>query len=200
MTDEPIRILFVCHANLCRSPMAERLTRHTLAERFGRAGDGVEVASAGTHAWSNLPMHPLAAEVLAEYGVEDLQFSSRRLTSSMVARADLILTATRAQRSACVAFDPVAVRRTFTIPQFGRYAAGLSTVSLMGLRTPRDRLATMIEELSVVRAGVPVPAPEDDELADPVRSPVQVFRRCAGAIQTVVDSMTGLILPMQLTP
>lgn len=42
----PVRILFVCLGNICRSPAAEGVLR-TLAARAG-VGDRVEIASAGT--------------------------------------------------------------------------------------------------------------------------------------------------------
>ena len=42
-------ILFVCLGNICRSPMAEYLFRHTAAER----GLAVSCASAGTSGWHN---------------------------------------------------------------------------------------------------------------------------------------------------
>ncbi|MER5705631.1 low molecular weight phosphatase family protein, partial [Micromonospora sp. NPDC002296] len=53
------RILFVCHANMCRSPMAEYLAGWLLAKL------PVEVASAGTAAVDGRPMHPYAAQVAA---------------------------------------------------------------------------------------------------------------------------------------
>jgi protein-tyrosine phosphatase len=193
-------ILFVCHANLCRSPMAERLARRTLVQRLGHAGEAVDVVSAGTHARGDEPMHPLAGRVLGEFDCDDAGFRSRRLDESMVAHAGLILTATRTQRAACVMFDPTAVRRTFTIPQFGRYAARLSARGLAALPSPSDRLRAMIEQLSVVRGGLPVPSAEADELADPVQSPIQGFRRCAGEIQSVLEVMAELIAPTQPTP
>ena len=44
MKDHKVRILFVCHGNICRSPMAEYIFRY-LAEKAG-VGDRFEVASA----------------------------------------------------------------------------------------------------------------------------------------------------------
>ena len=123
MTDQQFEILIVCHANICRSPMAERLARKSVAQRMGEYAAGFRVVSAGTHAWSNAAIHPFAAEVLSEHGADPTGFLSRRLTEALVRRAGLILTATRRQRSDCVALDPSAVRRTFTLLQLGRYAA-----------------------------------------------------------------------------
>lgn len=200
MTGDRFEILVVCHANLCRSPMAERLARHAITSRLGEAAAGIEVSSAGTHAWNNNPMHPLAADVLREYGADETGFRSRRLTEVQVKRADLVLTATRGQRAACVAFDPAAVRRTFTIPQIGRYAAALPSYSLMTIWPPQERLRAMIEQVSVVRGELPVASANEDELADPMRSPIEVFRRCAAEIQSVIDLITCLIAPVQTVP
>ena len=47
--DGPIRILFVCMGNICRSPLAEGVFQH-LAEQNGVA-DHFEIDSAGTGGW-----------------------------------------------------------------------------------------------------------------------------------------------------
>jgi protein-tyrosine phosphatase len=200
MTDQQFEVLIVCHANICRSPMAERLIRKSFTERMGDHATGFRVASAGTNAWSNAPMHPFAAEVLREHGADATDFVSRRLSEAVVRRAGLVLTATRRQRSACVALDPSAVRRTFTLLQFGRYAAGLRPADLAATWPPPARLREMIEMVSVVRAHLPVPQGDEDDLPDPVQSPVEVFRRTAAEIQSVVDVMIGLIAPVQTVP
>jgi ArsR family transcriptional regulator, arsenate/arsenite/antimonite-responsive transcriptional repressor / arsenate reductase (thioredoxin) len=52
-------VLFLCTGNSARSPMAEALLRH-------RAGDQVQVTSAGSHP---RPLHPNAVRALAGYGI-----------------------------------------------------------------------------------------------------------------------------------
>jgi protein-tyrosine phosphatase len=197
MTGKRFDILVVCHANLCRSPMGERLMQRSIVDRLGPDGEAFRVGSAGTHAWTNQEMHPLAAEVLAESGTDATGFRSQRLTAGLVARADLVLTATRQQRTACVAFDTSAVHRTFTIPQFGRYAAAMPPADLIAVWPPQRRLRLMIEQVPVVRGALPVVSGEADDLPDPVQSPIEVFRRCAAEIQSVVDVIVGLIAPIQ---
>lgn len=54
------RVLFVCTRNSARSQMAEAYLR-------ALAGDGFEVASAGTEATR---VHPLAVRVMAELGLD----------------------------------------------------------------------------------------------------------------------------------
>lgn len=196
MTGKRFEILVVCHANLCRSPMGERLMQRSILDRLGADDEAFRVSSAGTHAWSNQEMHPLAAAVLAESDTDATGFRSQRLTAGLVARADLVLTATRRQRSACVAFEPSAVRRTFTIPQFGRYAAAIAAYSLTAVWPPQERLRSLIEQLSLVRGELPVAVGDEDDLPDPVDQPIQAFRRCRVELEQVIELMTALIAPI----
>lgn len=46
VTNRPIRILFVCHGNICRSPMAEFIFKD-MVRQVGLA-DQFEIASAAT--------------------------------------------------------------------------------------------------------------------------------------------------------
>ncbi|MFC3990634.1 arsenate reductase/protein-tyrosine-phosphatase family protein [Actinoplanes siamensis] len=186
-------ILLVCHANLCRSPMAEHLIRRALLDRLGPEPDPLRAGSAGTHASAGRSIHPFAARVLAEAGIDTTGFRARRLTADLVAGADLVLTATRRQRAACVAFEPAAVRRVFTIAQFGRYAAALPPPGAPATGTPRQRLGALVERLGLVRGGVPVVPGEQEDLADPVHEPIAAFRRCRDAIEPVAGTLAGLI-------
>ncbi|MET7836978.1 low molecular weight phosphatase family protein, partial [Micromonospora sediminicola] len=110
-------VLFVCHANMCRSPMAEFIARRLLADL------PVVVTSAGTDAVDGAAMHPYAVEVAAGTGADAAAFRTRRLRPEHLAGAALVLTATRRQRSACTALAPTALTRTFTLRQFARLAA-----------------------------------------------------------------------------
>ena len=56
MTGDPIRMLFVCTGNSCRSQMAEGLAR-------ALGGGRVRAFSAGTEP---KPVHPLAVQVMKE--------------------------------------------------------------------------------------------------------------------------------------
>jgi len=68
VSERPVRILFVCLGNICRSPTAEALFAE-LAARCGFA-DKVEVDSAGTGSWHvGEPPDPRAAEAAAARGV-----------------------------------------------------------------------------------------------------------------------------------
>lgn len=78
-----LRILFVCHGNICRSPTAEGVLRRML-EDAGLA-DRVEVDSAGTSAYE--PGHPPTADAVAAARVRGYDLS--RLRCRQLLAADL---------------------------------------------------------------------------------------------------------------
>jgi protein-tyrosine phosphatase len=177
------RILFVCHANLCRSPMAEYIAGSLLAKL------PVQVASAGTNAMDGRAMHPHAAAVAAETGRDPAEFRSRKLCAAHLADAALVLAATRRERSLCVALAPAALHRTFTLRQFGRLAgvAGSPETATAGA------LRAAVEAAARARGRLQPAAPEDDDLVDPVGGKPADFRRCAREIERSVIPVVALI-------
>jgi protein-tyrosine phosphatase len=191
MTGDGFRLLIVCHANICRSPMVERLARQALGLRLGAAATTVDVSSAGVRARTNWPMHPNTEQVLRDRGADVSGFGSRRLTPELVESADLVLAADRQQRAACVTLVPAAVRRTYTLKQFGRLAGAVPANRLASARSPYERLAALRDEALMVRSEVPLVPPAEDDLIDPVCEPIEAFVSCAeeisGVIQVIVD-------------
>ena len=85
-----VRILFVCHGNICRSPMAEFVFKD-LAERAGRAGD-FDVASAATSTEElGNPVYPPARRKLREHGIGCAGKTARQITENDYNRYDLII-------------------------------------------------------------------------------------------------------------
>lgn len=79
----------VCHANICRSPMAEALLRRALDDRLG-PGHSVAVGSAGTCANDGQPPSQGAIRAMELRGIDIRHFRSSDLTAGMAGRADLI--------------------------------------------------------------------------------------------------------------
>ena len=71
--DEPIRVLFVCTANICRSPYLELRARQLLGP-----DSGVEVSSAGTYGFDAAPVTDTMEAEFARWGTEVDGFRSRR--------------------------------------------------------------------------------------------------------------------------
>jgi protein-tyrosine-phosphatase len=84
-----MHLLFVCTGNTCRSPLAEGIARHALAQR---GVQGVTTGSAGTSAWDGAPASDGALLVALEHGIDLGAHEARMLTPAIVEQADLILT------------------------------------------------------------------------------------------------------------
>lgn len=85
----PVRVLFVCLGNICRSPLAEFLFRHH-AERRGVA-DRFRVASAGTSGWHDgEPPDARSAATALRRGVA-VGGTSRRLAAEDFGSWDLLV-------------------------------------------------------------------------------------------------------------
>ena len=91
-------ILFVCTANVCRSPVAEVIFSDWLA-RQAVPGDW-QVTSAGTWALSGQAASTYSREVLAEQGLNIGEHRSRRVDHEMMQHSDLVLCMTRSQAEA----------------------------------------------------------------------------------------------------
>lgn len=84
------RILFVCHGNICRSPMAEFVMKH-LVDEAGR-NDEFAIASAATSTEEiGNPVYPPARRKLAEHGIGCEGKTARQMTRADYDRFDLLV-------------------------------------------------------------------------------------------------------------
>lgn len=90
-TDSRTSVLFVCTHNSARSQLAEGILR-------ARYGDRYRAASAGTVARG---VHPLAARVLEEAGIDASAHTSKTIDSLGGAAFDVVVTVCDNAREAC---------------------------------------------------------------------------------------------------
>ena len=89
------KVLFVCHGNICRSPMAEYVMKH-LVKQAGVA-DRFEIASAATSTEEiGNAVYPPARRKLAEHGIGCAGHAARQLTKYDYAYWDLLIGMDRA--------------------------------------------------------------------------------------------------------
>ena len=85
-----IKILFVCHGNICRSPMAEFVMKD-LVNKKGMA-DQFEIASAATSTEEiGNPVYPPAKRKLKEHGISCEGKTARQMTKEDYAYYDYII-------------------------------------------------------------------------------------------------------------
>lgn len=168
-TKAPLRVLFVCTANICRSPYLEIRARQLLDTE-------IEFASAGTHRFPDREMDPVMAARLT--GAEDqvAAFRSRPLTPELLAEADLVLTAQHHHRDFILEDHPRAVRKVFALGQFAELVA----------QTPGPGGRELIDRVGQIRG----PADPGHDITDPYgRGPDQ-----AAAAAERMDRFLGVAI------
>jgi protein-tyrosine phosphatase len=87
--DRPVRVVFVCWGNICRSPMAERVAQHKAAEQ---GLTGVEFTSAATSDEERgAPMDRRAAAVLRDRGYRADGHVAHQIDADEIRAADLVV-------------------------------------------------------------------------------------------------------------
>jgi protein-tyrosine phosphatase len=115
------RILFVCLGNICRSPTAEGVLRHLLAQRA--PGLEVEVDSAGTADYHIGAAPDLRSQSAAlRRGIDISGLRARQVAKADFTRFDLILAMDGQNLSALQAMKPKASRAAIKL--FLEYAPG----------------------------------------------------------------------------
>lgn len=84
------KILFVCHGNICRSPMAEYIMKHLVSQN-GNAEDYVIASAATSTEELGNPVYPPARRKLAEHGIACDGHHARQLTRSDYDKYDLLI-------------------------------------------------------------------------------------------------------------
>ncbi len=177
--NDGFRILYVCTGNLCRSPLAERLTLSILGPC-----SALQVISAGTRATPGMRMAERAQHVLIRLGGDPGGFTSQRLTSELVAAADLVLTATTEHRAEVVARHLPTAARVFTIAEFGTLARAVPAAAVVCHDDPVRRARALVTEVRALRGLVRVDRPD---IPDPYgRS--RLAHRAAG--RAIAQSLT----------
>lgn len=177
----PLRILTVCTANVCRSPVVERLLARHLADH----GVDAVVASAGTHG-GRLDVHPHTSRAAATLGIELDDHRSRAVAAPLLHAdgADLVLTMTREHLRDVVGLEPAVWPRAFTLREAVRRGSQLGPVAAVGtFEQWRTELGNGRRAADLMR-----PDPSDD-LADPYGGPAAGHQ----VMVTEVDALTSML-------
>ncbi len=89
------RILFICHGNICRSPMAEFVMKDLVKKAGLEVRFHIESAATSTEEIGN-PVYPPARRKLAEHGIDCAGKTARQLRNSDYDNFDLLIGMDRA--------------------------------------------------------------------------------------------------------
>ncbi len=112
------KIIFVCTANICRSPMAEVILEKLI--RDNGLEEVMEVESCGTWAVEGRPASSLAQLVAKEHGFDLSAHRSQPVSLNLVKTADLILCMTPSHKTDLVQIFPHLDSKILLLKEFAR--------------------------------------------------------------------------------
>lgn len=173
---DPFRLLFVCTANICRSPYAELRARQLLGDT-----SGISVASAGLRGFEGNPMDSEMATQLRLRGGDPSGFSSRPFSGRALTSSDLVLTFEAEQRKVITETWPGSEKKVFTWSQF--------TAAL-------DEIASPVGGLRLVGQVVRVagPARRAGDIPDPFGRGMPAAAVCAVQVDRLLQRTLSSLL------
>lgn len=113
----PLRsILFVCTANVTRSPVAARMFQK-LAQS---SGEDWKVGSAGLRAGKGYPANPIVSYLMFQRQLSLAEHQSQPVEKKLFRQYYWIITMEESQREEILKIDPSLSERVFVLRQFGR--------------------------------------------------------------------------------
>ena len=182
-----MRVLFVCTANMCRSPMAAALFVRRLELDEDALPEPVSVASAGL-----LPggygSPPEVVAAMAELDIDLADHRSTEVSPELVEEADVVLALGRRHAREVVLLEPPAWERTFTLKEFVRRGED------MGPRGAEEPLPDWLQRLHLGRQRTAlVGSSPDDDVADPLGGALGAYRATARELGDLVGRVAGLL-------
>lgn len=179
------RVLILCSANQCRSPLAgSLLTREVRLRRLS-----VDVVTAG-FGDPGYPATPPTVAAAAELDLDLAVHESRRVDPDLLAGADLVLGMERRHVREAVVLEPSVWRRAFTLREAVR------RVEEVGPRSPDEALRRWLERLSAARDRMSLMgASPDDDVRDPTTDITVDHATTAAQLEDLVRRLVSGVWP-----
>lgn len=177
-------LLFVCTANVSRSPFAELVVRRHLG-----ASTSWVVSSAGVPGADSWVMDPQMSEMAQERGVPRSwceAHRSRSVDRPLLLEPDLIITMEKRHRDAVVDLEPQVHSRVFTLAQAGTAGRSLLEGAGSGQSWGVCELIRRLHETGVV-------ARSSEDVPDPYRRPRHEAERVAAVLDEPLVTLARLM-------
>ena len=180
------RVLVLCSANQCRSPLAGAI----LVREVARRGLPVDVLTAGVSTSPGRPATPGTVEAAADLGLDLRTHASRPVDRDLLAGADVVIGMERQHVREAVVLEPAVWRRAFPLPDLVRRAEAT------GPRPAGEPLRSWLELLSAGRDRMALMgASVDDDVRDPTTDRTVDHRYTAELLEDLLRRLVDLTWP-----
>lgn len=183
--EDPMKVLFVCTGNICRSPMGELMFPLFFHD------DSIVTDSAGVQGLVDSPIDPSSARLMRADGIDPSAFRSKRLTPQLAMGSDLILCFTEHQRAKIVELAPRIRSHTFLLTDFADLCDYCAKNGLIEGDTLEERLDSVLANASLVRPMLP---PVHD-IDDPYRKDFPAFETAHQQIGEAFATIAAALEP-----
>ena len=182
------RLLVVCTANICRSPMAEALFKRRAADR----DPTLVVRSAGLLE-SGQPAAPGTLRALQLAGLDGSAHVSQKLTADFAEKADVVLGMERRHVQEVSLLAPAAFPRSFTLKELVRRG------DQVGSRGRDESLSQWLQRLQAGRTPRDLLGSDtSDDVADPYGGEEEGYERTLRELDGLVARAVDLMWPPPL--
>ena len=126
--EKPLTVLFVCTANICRSPMAEGILKQVVSSN--ELKDMLRVESAGVAAIRGERASAFAQEVIRESGIDISDHRSQPVTERLLKNSDLVLVMTPSHKNEIHEVHPEYRGKVFLLKEYGRKRKSTTDMSI----------------------------------------------------------------------
>jgi low molecular weight protein-tyrosine phosphatase len=179
------RILFLCTANRCRSPLAEQIMRRILHEQGLRA----LISSAGL-LQGGFRTPPTGIAVALSNGLDLSRHRSVQVSTRLIEVSDVILTMSRAHAREIVALNPESWPRVYPLKQFTQLLSSASLPRRSYLRDATTLLGETRKRSSIL--GNPLA----DTVRDPMGTPHDVWQAVIDDIREQLQLVAVALAPL----
>ena len=148
-----VKVNFICHGNICRSPMAEYVFKDLVA-KAGKSADFVVSSSAVSYEEIGNDVYPPAKRCLAAHGVPCPPHAAHHITPREVEEADLLLCMDHSNLYRLKSISPAAAEKARLLGEFGLGGKEIEDPWYTGnFERVYEEIALCSEELLRVLAG-----------------------------------------------
>ncbi len=184
-----VQVLFVCTANVCRSPMGAALFDAQATRRHGSTGVSSAGVDAGRPAMPDA-VPPEVSEVMTTYGIDLRGHRPRALTEPDVHRSDLVIGMGRRHVQESVLLDPTCFARAFTLKELVRRGGQI------GPRPADEEVGRWVGRANGDRTRHALGGRATaDDIEDPYGGPLAGYRATAAELDDLTGQLAALLWP-----